>query len=99
MNFYELLWTVLINVINVCMLAYEFYLTFNCMTNEDLNCMNQSSLFNGHSRHGAKVSMLCFAYVLINIYNTIHNTIHMYSGITSGRVLNGELSLTTTFDE
>ena len=31
---------------------------------------------------------------LIYIYIYIYNTIHMYSGITSGRVLNGELLYT-----
>ena len=29
-----------------------------------------------------------------NIHTYIHNTIHMYSGITSGRVLDGELLYT-----
>ena len=29
-----------------------------------------------------------------HVYNYTHNTIHMYSGITSGRVLNGELLYT-----
>ena len=29
-----------------------------------------------------------------HVYNYTHNTIHMYSGITSGRVLDGELLYT-----
>ena len=30
-------------------------------------------------------------YIYLHIHTYIHNTIYMYSGITSGRVLNGEL--------
>ena len=41
-----------------------------------------------------KMHWIAVSYIVIDIYIYICNTIHMYSGITSGRVLSGELLYT-----
>ena len=39
-------------------------------------------------------SFFYFTTYMYALYSLMHNTIHMYSGITSGRVLDGELLYT-----
>ena len=51
-------------------------------THKELHCTALS---------GTWINCIC---VYIYIYTYIYNTIYMYSGITSGRVLNGELLYT-----